>query len=380
MNKTILLTGITGAVGQSITPVLKQHGYRLVYLARPKGIFTGKDRAKQLLGDVLTSDDVCCEGDLAENLHLDPLPWRGKIDAVLHCAGSISFESSAADETWRVNVDGTENMLRLANELAIPHFHFISTAYVAGSAEVFTEADVYVGQQNSNQYEESKRAAEELVRSFRGSSTIYRMSIMIGHSTTFVTPSFNGYYGFFQSLWRLRQSLKRRWKTESEALRAERVIFSEKDRLFIPLTIHCSPTSTLNLIPCDWFSETLSEVLKLSCGHRATQIYHLTHPNPPRVQWVIEETLSRMGIDGITCIATPRGGASGGSPLSVVERFQKVLDRGLERFHPYITHEPRFTCDALKRDLGTRYHAPREIDSLFLANLIEFAMRMNFGK
>ena len=375
--KTLLLTGSTGAVGQVVVPVLKKRGYKIVYLARGKGGLNVRERVRALLGNCLTPEDICVEGDIIGTIPMDRLVWRGKIDAVLHCAGSISFEGSKADETWKVNAEGTENLLRLAAELEIPNFHFVSSVYVAGGAERLTETDI-IGGKNNNPYEESKLAAEHMVRDWKcGRSCIHRMSIMVGNSLDFTTPSYNGYYGFFQGFARLRQDLKERFAKKGSEMQNEGIYFDD-ERLTLPLRIKCSPSSTLNLIPCDWFAETLVSLLALGNATDG-KAYHLVHPNPPRVQWIILTTLREMGIDGVTCGETIDKNADP-PPSSLLGVLQRRLNRGLEQFQPYIEHEAVFDCSQLVRDLGERYTSPPLISEKLIAGLIEYAMKANFGR
>jgi dihydroflavonol-4-reductase len=55
-------------------------------------------------------------------------------DVVFHCAGwyEIGLSSSAAQRMEQINVDGTENVLGLAVELAVPKIVYTSTAAVLG--------------------------------------------------------------------------------------------------------------------------------------------------------------------------------------------------------------------------------------------------------
>jgi HAD superfamily hydrolase (TIGR01490 family) len=140
----ILLTGVTGFVGEALLELLLAEVPRatLTLLVRPKGSTPGTDRIRALLGkpifehtvaaaggiDVLMADRVrVLEGDLGE---VPPLP--PDLDAVVHCAGDVSFDPPV-DEGFRTNVLGTRGLLERVGEVG-PHVHYVhvSTAYVAG--------------------------------------------------------------------------------------------------------------------------------------------------------------------------------------------------------------------------------------------------------
>jgi fatty acyl-CoA reductase len=140
----ILLTGVTGFVGEALLELLLAEVPRatLTLLVRPKGSTPGTDRIRALLGkpifsqtieraggiDVLMADRVrVLEGDLGE---VPALPHD--LDAVVHCAGDVSFDPPV-DEGFRTNVLGTRGLLERVGEVG-PHVHYvhISTAYVAG--------------------------------------------------------------------------------------------------------------------------------------------------------------------------------------------------------------------------------------------------------
>jgi nucleoside-diphosphate-sugar epimerase len=86
------------------------------------------------------------------------------ISRIVHCAGALEFREEFAELDQRVNVQGTANMLRLAEALRVPCCHF-STAYIAGRRPGRAlESEIDVGQEFSNPYESSKCRAELLVR------------------------------------------------------------------------------------------------------------------------------------------------------------------------------------------------------------------------
>src|SRR4051794_37542851 len=117
-------------------------GVRVSVLVRPKGSTSGASRMATLLRKPIFTDVVeaaggveallsarvaVVEGDLTD---LPPLPRD--LDAVVHCAGDVSFDPPV-DEGFRTNVLGARELLDRVRE-AGPDIHYvhISTAYVAG--------------------------------------------------------------------------------------------------------------------------------------------------------------------------------------------------------------------------------------------------------
>jgi alcohol-forming fatty acyl-CoA reductase len=140
----VLLTGVTGFVGEALLQLMLADvpGVRVTVLVRSKGSTTGTARTATLLGkpifadvvaaaggvDALMADRVAVlEGDLAD---APALPTD--LDAVVHCAGDVSFDPPV-DEGFRTNVLGARELLARVRE-AGPDIHYvhISTAYVAG--------------------------------------------------------------------------------------------------------------------------------------------------------------------------------------------------------------------------------------------------------
>ncbi len=373
---TILLTGVTGQVGSSLAPLLQERGHRVLYLIRPNNGQDATARLREVI-PYLRETDIVLSGDVtlpyAGISEADRRKWKGQIDKVVHGAASIKFDEAVAEETRYINVDGTRTILNLAEELGVKEFHFLSTAYVAGSARTFAETDFDVDQTTRNAYESSKRAAERLIRSWsRGKFTIHRLGIVIGDSKTGYVQFFNGYYGCTIPFWRLLQMLRRKWEVEPEELAKYGIEFRGDGFLKLPLCMDCSSTSTLNLVTSDWVSKTLSDLLEVPSRN---QTYHLVDPAPPKVQWVIETSLRHLGIIGL------RYGENLEPPEhSLLRRLQNGLDRGLNRYRPYITHEPIFKCENLKRTLKERYASPPVVDEALLVKMLDYAKSVSFGQ
>lgn len=187
--KTVLVTGVTGFLGEALLERLTVDvpDARLVLVVRPHRT-TGRHRVEQLLrrkafvrlrerhgeeglARLLDERVEVIEGDVSRDL--PPLP--AGLDVVFHCAASVSFDPPV-DVAFRTNVLGTAGLyegLRAAG--ARPHVVHVSTAYVAGVARgVVAEAplehhadwrrETEAALHASTEAEESSRRPEMLER------------------------------------------------------------------------------------------------------------------------------------------------------------------------------------------------------------------------
>ena len=84
---TILFTGVTGAVGSSLAPLLKSKGDRLIYLVRSKSEQDPKDRLSKILGRI-NDNEIVWKGDVtlphAGVSDSERRRWKGQIDKIVH--------------------------------------------------------------------------------------------------------------------------------------------------------------------------------------------------------------------------------------------------------------------------------------------------------
>ena len=364
--KTILLTGATGFLGETVARRLKQQGHRLICLVR------GANGAERLRSKIplLASDDAVLVCDLSrERAEWDPalVDCRGSIDAVAHCASMVRFHEYLAQDIHRTNVEGTRQLLGLATELQVPEFHYVSTAYVAGDAETFEESDREKGQKTRNPYEASKLEAEKQVAAWReGRYSIYRPSVIVGDQETGLSQSDTGFYGIHAVFERLKRLLLRILSVDGVEYREAGIFFDSKQVLNLPLSVRTSASSTLNLIPVDWVGNMMGELL----GQPASNaVYHLVHPDPPMARWVFQTSVELFGIRGMHF-----DGRSAG-PSEILDRMQRLMDRNIGIYDPYINRtEARFGDAAVRAALGDRYTPPPEVDRKFLAHLLKHAV------
>jgi hypothetical protein len=150
------------------------------------------------------------------------------------------------------------------------------------------------------------------------------------------------------------------------------IVFNRDGMLNLPIYGQFSSVSTLNIIPVDWVVKMMANLTDLKAdGH----VFHIVHPNPPRIQWLNDVSLSHMGISNF-CYGKP---PSGLDPKSLLGRFQKIFDRSTAQYLPYIMHEAKFEALNLQCVLGEGFIAPPPVDELFVTKLMDYAKSVNFG-
>src|SRR5215469_13140551 len=115
----VLVTGGTGFIGAYIIKELIEKGYAVRALKRstskvpffiPAEIF---EKIEWVEGDVL--DTVSLEEAMSD------------VDSVIHSAAIISFYQGDKDEMYKVNIEGTANVVNTALEKKISRFTHISS-------------------------------------------------------------------------------------------------------------------------------------------------------------------------------------------------------------------------------------------------------------
>jgi alcohol-forming fatty acyl-CoA reductase len=147
--KKVLLTGVTGFVGEAL---LERILYDLpdtsvVVVVRARGGASAMQRVEHLLakpafqrlrtrdGDAAVDGQIgtritVLEGDLP---HVPELP--SDLDLVVHCAGEVSFDPPI-DDGFATNLHGSLALLEAVRASGSrPHYVHVSTAYVAGRRE-----------------------------------------------------------------------------------------------------------------------------------------------------------------------------------------------------------------------------------------------------
>ena len=152
----VLVTGATGFLGGWVTRALVATGHSVrVLLRRP-----ARDSGLHGLGAVVFQGDVLAPDSLQ--------PAMSGVDAVIHCAGSVSRRLRDKDSVYRVNVEGTRNVLEAAARRHVKVVHTSSIACVGPSPDprLLDEDTPGASLGFEFPYVESKRRSEELALSY----------------------------------------------------------------------------------------------------------------------------------------------------------------------------------------------------------------------
>lgn len=157
-----LVTGPTGVLGTYLLLQLTASGQRVRALHRPS---SNLERVKRLFAhwgreaDFRLIDWV--KGDVLDTPSLDEA--LDGITHAFHCAAVVSFSPSERDFMWKVNVEGTANVVNCALAAGVKKLCHVSSVAALGrkgTAESITENTPWTDSVHNSAYGQSKRAAE----------------------------------------------------------------------------------------------------------------------------------------------------------------------------------------------------------------------------
>ena len=338
-----LVTGYPGFIGKRLVEHLAQEGTGRIYaLVQPRLL----EEARALAARVRGAEVEVLAGDVTD-LHLglsgeEVERVAGSVTHIFHLAAMNQLTVSR-DVAWRVNVDGTRNVLELARECRrLERFVHFTTCHVAGAREgVIAEDELDQGQEFRNGCEETKFQAEKAVVRASGSLpvTIVRPSTVVGDSRTGEIDRFEGPYVLGILL------------VASPAGRAAAA--ARQDGV-----------APLNVVPVDF---VVRAAVHLSVDPRARgQTFHLVDPSPmsvARVYQLIAERANRR----IPKLTFPARAAEAVLRLPLLGRVTRPQRAALG----YINQLAWFTsASALELLEGTGIRCPRL--STYLDTLIAY--------
>jgi thioester reductase-like protein len=365
--KSLLMTGATGLLGTYLVRDLLLDGRNLAVVVRRSRKQSAADRVEAILGhweEVLGRPlprPVILEGDLTQpscGLSADAREWiAGHCDEVLNNAASLTFRGSDREaEPWRTNVTGTSQVLALARDTGLRHFHHVSTAYVCGLRNGrIMEDDLDVGQQFGNDYERTKVEGEKLVRSAAhlDTVTVHRPSIIVGDSCTGWTSTYHGLFAGLQLGHTLLTKVTK-GTTSGPALLS---------------LIGVALNDTKNFVPVDWVSAVIAHAVQTPSARGAT--YHLTHPEPLSMDTV--GRLIQQAVESYSQDASPDD-----PDLCDEQWFADNLGTQLDIYKSYLRNDPTF--DRTHTDAIAAHIPCPPLNMLALMKMAKFAIDHGFGR
>lgn len=355
--ETALMTGVTGTVGAWIAREALCRGRRVVATMRDHDPAAARHR----LAAVMRIAGFPCLPDSAETIRADVTePFCGikpddeglkPVKAIVHCAACTDFDPLSAEQCERVNVEGTQNVLELAESLRVPVL-YISTAYVAGTREdLVCEHEIDCGQSFHNPYESTKCRAEAAVQQWHDKTglpvAVIRPSIVIGDSGTGRIVNFNGMY----NLWRFFDLIS---PTVG------------KDRLRVPGRAEV----TKNFVPVDYLARAAWHILE----RQAYDTFHITNPHPHTLGQLRDIYAELFSLPGALLVDEDE--------FAWIEpsRAESMYLKASALYEPYLQAEPPFDrrrSDAILADAELTLPV---MDIGYFKRLLDYARQAKWGK
>ena len=307
--RTILLTGFPSFASRYLAHLIheREPDSELLCVVLPKEL----QRAQEIVAGwgpgarvTLLSGDLCAlDLGLTGKQYLD---LCARVTDVYHLAG-LWHTSADARALHKANVVATTNIAQAVREMrALRRFNHFSTAFICGDRTgVILEEEFDERQRFLNAYEETQFLAEKEVRKFLPSvpTTIYRPSLIVGHSRTGQIDRRTGFYAVIQPLLNLPVE--------------------------VPLPLPGAADAPLNLVPVDYVVEALHH---LSLNEATVgRTFHLVDPNPLSARRTLELVAQAAGKP------LPRGSVPVvlARLVSRTPMLEKVLRPGLQILHDF---------------------------------------------
>ena len=297
----IFLTGITGLVGSAFTVALlrERNDVRIVCLVRNGGNRSAEARVEKIIQDQFAFDG-CPEaaaailskievipGDVVdlevEKLAADP-KMKG-VNVVFHCAADVNLGKDPTGKTFRINYDGTKNIVALAKLLKAEAIHYVSTAYVAGKLSGRAMEDTPLDSGFNNPYEESKFKAEMLVRSCGIPFTIYRPAIITGRLRDGRIRKPLAFYRILEFMAKIKKH------------RCAKCGMDPLGMMDMDLHFNTIPSDHVYFVPIDYVQRAVTALFQQPVANRT---YHVTGNSPVSTHMIDVAVCEFLRIEGVT--------------------------------------------------------------------------------
>ncbi|PYZ93456.1 short-chain dehydrogenase [Salipaludibacillus keqinensis] len=342
----VFVTGGTGFLGMDLVNRLVEEGHDVYVLVR------SQKKADQLFNRLSQKEQEqvhIIEGDLGkEKLGLSVVNMKeltGTIDAVYHSAAYLSFDPNDRDALFEINVQGTKNLLALAEQMQVSKFIHVSTAYTLGDRKEGFEQLYPLDSNFVNAYEESKCHAEHAVMSYQDRFDVHimRPAIIIGDSETGEADTNFGMYGVMRAVELLKKKMARSRDSLSD----------KKMKILVGLE------DTTHIVPVDYITKLLVAGLTRA---KKNHVYNLVNPSPPDNHLIMEAIKEGMDFQAIELIPY--------EDYSTLSLEELKLNEPLQVFKPYLNRTIYFHDDNT-RDLLAKANEPSlEMDRPMLLRIV----------
>ncbi len=345
MNK-VFLTGITGLVGSAFVVALlrERQDYEFVCLVRRGGGKSAAERTEAIirdecrfdgcpeLADMILKHVSVIEGDVVtidpEAMAKDPI--LAGVNKFFHCAADVNLGKDPTGKVFRINFEGTKNVVALAKKLGVKEFHYVATAYVAGKLKG-TAYEVCPTLDNgfNNPYEESKCKAERLVRESGFNFSIYRPAIITGRRSDGRIRKPLAFYRILEFLGKVKSH------------RSSKMHLDPADWMAMHINFSTATTDRIYFVPIDYVQEAITALFQKPVTNTA---YHVTGDSPVSTLQILDSICRVLRMDDLTV------GRNNGeeSPES------KMMARFVGDLYPYFDSNITFDQSNVRKALGDK--------------------------
>ena len=360
---------------------LLSKGYNIIVFGRSAKNESLKERISRLLYwfgfDSCLDQVTCVDTDLSQdNLGIPTGEYSrlcSVVDSVIHCASDTSFSESKREKVMAANINNLKGILEFSKNAHVNFFHYISTAYVAGTGVTYCKETLSSVKTFTNVYEESKAEAEKIISRFCEKNSIclsiIRPSIVYGDSQSGRSLKFNALYFPVRSAQTIRDIYLNDILNNGGLKAAKNGIFIDKeDYLFLPLKIYLPHEGNINIIPVDYFVNTTIKIIE-NCSSNG--IYHLTNPFHTSMKIIAKYYEQLMKVNGVEIIYGPM-------PDDLIRNpAEELFDRFIEPYRPYLSDIRVF--DRTNTILATENLNPPEFTYDIFKICMEYAIKVNWG-
>lgn len=343
--KKIFLTGITGLVGSAFVVALlrERQDCEFVCLARKNAVKSARQRTEEIirdecrfdgcpeLADRILSKVSVVEGDVVD---LDPAemaknPLLEGVNVVFHCAADVNLGKDPTGKTYRINYQGTKNLVELAKLLKVDELHYVGTAYIAGKLSGRAIEDNPIDSGFNNPYEESKYKAEMLVRASGIPFSIYRPSIITGRRSDGRIRKPLAFYRILEFLGKLKSH------------RCSKLKISQLNTVNLGINFATIPSEHVYFVPIDYVQEAITALFQQPVSNTA---YHITGESPMTTNQIQEAICGVLRLEGVS--VDPNGDAP--------DMDNKLMGRFLGDLFPYFSSDIVFDQSNVRKALGDK--------------------------